>query len=395
MITTTKYFVGYHNQAFSYKEISSMKKLLATMLLSLGLIATATAQSSVTIYGILDVGYSGKNLKGSPATGANTGNTNQIGQSYQTPSRLGFRGVEDLGGGTSVFFTIETGLQPTSSTASTFNNRQTFVGLAQKGYGNVAVGTQYGPIFRAVGATDPGERNGVTGSVIYPAQGTDGGQASVDAAFTLRFNNSITATTERKAGFSANAIYSVNNQDSTQTAVNTGGTVNNNAYGLGADYALGKFYATVAYQSVKSINNTVPTAIVSSTFVGTNTTDSQLYAGATYDLKIVKLFAGFTDRKVQSNLNSNNSLNRTAQQIGARGFITSKIEGWASVGNGRYNAFGVNQDTANFTAYQVGSNYWLSKRTNLYAIAGSTQTSSTSAGSLSGNMYATGIKHTF
>jgi hypothetical protein len=38
----------------------------------------------------------------------------------------------------------------------------------------------------------------------------------------------------------------------------------------------------------------------------------------------------------------------------------------------------------------------MSKRTNLYAIAGSTQTSSTSqVGALSGNQYAAGIKHTF
>jgi predicted porin len=373
-----------------------MKKLLATMLLSLGVATMASAQSSVTIYGILDVGYSGKNLKGSPATATNTGTYNQIGQSYQTPSRLGFRGVEDLGGGTSAFFTIETGLQPTSSTASTFNNRQTFVGIAQKGLGNVAVGTQYGPMFKAVGATDPGERNAVIGSVIYPAAGTDGGQSSADAAFTLRFNNSITASTERFKGFSANAIYSVNDQNNTQTATNVGGTQNANAYGLGADYTVGKLYATVAYQNVKSINDTVATASISSAFVGTNTTDSQLYAGATYDLKIVKLFAGYTDRKIASNLNSANELTRTAQQIGVRGNLTSRIESWASLGNGRYSAFGANQATANFTAYQLGANYWMSKRTNLYAIAGSTQTSSTSvAGALSGNMYATGVRHTF
>ncbi len=366
------------------------------MLLSLGVASAVSAQSSVTIYGILDVGYSGKNLKGSPSTATNTSTTNQIGQSYQTPSRLGFRGVEDLGGGTSVFFTIETGLQPTSSTASTFNNRQTFVGVAQKGLGNVAVGTQYTPVFKSVAATDPGALNVVIGSVIYPAAGTDGGQSSADAALTIRLNNSITATTDRFKGFSANAIYSLNNQDSTQTGTNTGGTVNNNAYGLGVDYTLGAFYATVAYQSLKSINNTAPTASISSTFVGTNTTDSQLYAGATYDLKIVKLFAGYTDRKIQSNLNSATSLNRTGQQIGVRGFVTKKVEGWASIGNGKYNAFGANQATANFTAYQVGSNYWLSKRTNLYAIAGSTQSSSTSTtGALSGNMYAAGVRHTF
>lgn len=373
-----------------------MKKLLATLALSLGMAAMAQAQSSVTIYGILDVGYIGKNLKGSPATATNTLNSNQFGSSAESSNRLGFRGTEDLGGGTSAFFTIETGLTPTSSTVSTWNNRQSFVGLAQKGLGNVAIGTQYGPIHKAVAATDPGQLNNTVGSVIFPAAGTDGGQSSADAAYTIRFNNSVTASTESIKGLRANAIYSLNNQDSTQTGATTGGTVNNNAYGLGADYTLGKLYATVAYQSVKSINNTVPTASISSTFVGTNTTDSQLYAGATYDFKIVKLFAGFTDRKVASNINSNNSLNRTAQQIGARGFITSKVEGWASAGNGRYSAFGTNQATANFTAYQLGANYWMSKRTNLYAIAGSTQTSSTStAGALSGNMYATGVRHTF
>lgn len=373
-----------------------MKKLLATMLLSLGVATLAQAQSSVTIYGILDVGFSDRNLKGSPATATNTLNSNQIGSSYETASRLGFRGTEDLGGGTSAFFTIETGLTPTSSTVSTFNNRQTFIGLGQKGLGNVAVGTQYGPIHKAVGVTDPGQYNGVIGSVIYPAAGTDGGQASVDAAYTIRFANSVTATMDRRAGFSANAIYSLNNQDSTKTGATTGGTVNNNAYGLGADYLMGKLYATLAYQSVKSINDTSATASVSSAFVGTNTTDSQLYAGATYDLAKVKLFAGYTDRKIQSNLNSNASLNRTAQQIGVRGFVTKKVEGWASVGNGKYNAFGTNQATANFTAYQVGSNYWMSKRTNLYAIVGSTQTSSTSqTGALSGNQYALGMRHTF
>jgi len=373
-----------------------MKKLLATLALSLGVTTVALAQSSVTVYGLMDVGYSGKNLKGSPATATNTGNYNQFGQSYQSSSRLGFRGVEDLGGGTSAFFTIETGLTPTSSTASTFNNRQSFVGLAQKGLGRVAVGTQYGPVHQAVAATDPGALNNVIGSVIYPAAGTDGGQSSVDAAYTVRFNNSVTASTESIKGLRANAIYAMNNQDTTQTAANTGGTQNATAYGLGADYTLGKLYATVAYQSVKSINNTVAAASVSSAFVGTNTTDNQLYAGATYDLKIVKLFAGYTDRKVSSNLDSNNSLNRTAQQVGVRGNLTSKVEGWASVGNGRYNALGVNQATANFTAYQLGANYWMSKRTNLYAIAGSTQTSSTSqVGALSGNQYATGVRHTF
>lgn len=365
------------------------------MLLSLGVATVAQAQSSVTIYGILDVGFSNRNLKGSPATATNTVQTNTIGSSYQVPSRLGFRGTEDLGGGTSAIFQIETGLAATSATLSSFNNRESYVGLSQRGLGTVAVGKQYGPMFRAM-VTDPGQRNGVIGSVIYPAAGTDGGQASADAAMTISFANSITASSERFAGFSANALYSINNQDATQTSATTGGNTNNTAYGLGVDYTVGKLYAVVAYQNVQNVTSSSATASVSSAFVGTNTTDSQLYAGATYDLSFIKLFAGYTDRKIQSRLNSANELNRSAQQIGARGFITKTIEGWASIGNGKYNAFGTNQATANFTAYQLGANYWMSKRTNLYAIAGSTQTSQTSQTiALSGNQVALGIRHTF
>jgi len=372
-----------------------MKKLLATLVLSLGMTAVAQAQSSVTVYGLLDVGIQGRNVKGSPTTSTNTFNSDQFASGAESGSRIGFRGVEDLGGGTTTFFTVETGVTPTNTTVSTWFNRQSFVGIGQKGLGNVAIGTQYGPIWKAMGTTDPGQQNNVIGSVIFPQAGTDGGQAQFDAAYTGRFGNSLTATSERVAGFSANALYALNNTNSAQTGPTTGGTNNSNAYGLGLDYSRGAFYAIVAYQNLKSEVTATPTASITN-WVGTNTTDNQLYAAATYQLKSVKLFANYIDRKITSNLDSNQFLNRSGQQIGARGFVTKAIEGWASVGNGKYSAFGANQPTANFTAYQVGANYWMSKRTNLYTILGSSQTSSTSnTASLSGNMYAAGIRHTF
>ena len=62
-------------------------------------------------------------------------------------------------------------------------------------------------------------------------------------------------------------------------------------------------------------------------------------------------------------------------------------------------ACGVAAPTVRFTAYQIGSNYYLSKRTNLYAAFGaSTTTSSTSGVSGSGanaNQYTIGARHTF
>jgi predicted porin len=95
-------------------------------------------------------------------------------------------------------------------------------------------------------------------------------------------------------------------------------------------------------------------------------------------------------------------MNRNAQQIGVRSYITPTIESWASIGNGRIKA---TADTAslNFVGWQLGSNYYLSKRTNLYAIYGQTNTTSASnsnntvtAGSGAGvSQYALGMRHTF
>jgi hypothetical protein len=122
-----------------------------------------------------------------------------------------------------------------------------------------------------------------------------------------------------------------------------------------------------------------------------------MYVAAAYDFGILKAFAGYINRKATSQLDSSNYLNRSAQQLGVRGFVTKTVEGWASVGSGRYDAFGSTTPTVNFTGYQLGANYWLSKRTNMYTIFGSTQQSSagTTTPSLGANNYAAGVRHTF
>lgn len=386
-----------------------MKKLLLATLLAVSA-GLASAQSSVTIYGIMDVGYVGKNTKDSPSTATGTSNSSQFGQSAETASRLGFKGTEDLGGGMSAFFTIETGLTPESSSMSGLNNRQSFVGLKKNGIGETAVGTQFTPVWNAAAATDAGQLNNVAGDVIYPYAGSNAAQASSDSAMTVRLNNALTFKTVPVYGFTASGVYSLNNKNTTQTSSTTGGATNAGAWGLSADYTWQKLYAVLAYQSIKNVTDgsaasvsTVGTGTVGSTgityvpaYTATNGTDNQLYGAATYDFGFLKAYAQVIQRKITSTLNNNQYLSRNAQQIGVRGNITSTIDAWASVGNGKVHAFGSSEPTANFTGYQVGSNYWLSKRTNLYAIFGSSQTSSVStSGAVSGNMYATGIRHTF
>jgi predicted porin len=117
--------------------------------------------------------------------------------------------------------------------------------------------------------------------------------------------------------------------------------------------------------------------------------------------------------------NPNNYVARTAQQIGVRSYITPTIESWASAGTGKVtvsSAFagsnsiygggsaGAGSNAAGFAGFQLGTNYWLSKRTNLYAIYGQQMTNNQTWNSTAGrqnptsyntNSYAVGVRHTF
>jgi predicted porin len=89
-----------------------MKKLLiATAALAM-VAGTVQAQSSVTVYGLLDMGYAAQQTKATNTTNAGiTTKTQAIGASEGlAASRLGFRGTEDLGGGLKADFVYELGI---------------------------------------------------------------------------------------------------------------------------------------------------------------------------------------------------------------------------------------------------------------------------------------------
>ena len=425
-----------------------MKKSLFALAAVGAFAGAAQAQSSVTVYGILDVGFQGVTTRGPLSSNTNPTNVNITrfsGEGSQTTSRLGFRGTEDLGGGTRAFFTAEFGLSPTDATlsGSTGNglfNRQTFVGIGQKGIGQAAIGTQYTPIHLAVGRTDPGQQNNMIGSVIYTTNASQGnGQTAT--SYTVRYNNALTLQTDRFAGIQLYAIYNNNNTSANNSPAGISGTTppstsgatiaasapngavagygeqNNNAWGIGGNFVFQKFNLDVAYQGSKNTSisgGTVTTPTIGGATAGVvnfppnplglSVSQNQFYAGAVYDFGILKAYVNYINSEVESNVNSNNYLRRSAQQIGVRGNITKTIEAWASGGTGRFdaglgNGLGattVGRATQNFTGYQVGTNYWLSKRTNAYAIFGSTQVSSSSVNISEGaSSYGVGVRHTF
>ena len=398
-----------------------MKKSLLAVAAIGAFASAAQAQSSVTIYGILDAGYVGGNTRvqssnTAPRSVTGTNNNGFAISGAESTSRLGFKGTEDLGGGQSAFFTVEVTLAG-DTTSVLGGTRQAFVGLKDNKIGSAAIGTQNTIIHEAVGATDPGQQNNVAGNVIYatstnqtPGSTTNSAYGQTDA-YTVRTSQTLKYISPTVAGFALKATYALNNDNTTQTASYSsttgssgGGSSNYNGWGVGVDYTWQKLLVTANYQALKSVQPyststagviSPASAIWNTTTGGVNSQDNQAYAAATYDFGILKAYAGWINRKATTIQTSNDYAKRSAQQLGVRSYITPTVEAWASLGNGRYTAYGVGSPTANFTGYQVGSNYWLSKRTNMYAIFGSTQTSTTTAGAASQNNYAVGVRHTF
>ena len=421
-----------------------MKKSLLAVAAMTAFAGAAQAQSSVTVYGILDVGFVGSHYNGT-ATAANASTTGTgapgglavksssagFGQSAESTSRLGFKGKEDLGGGLNAIFTVETALNPNGAASAFQFNRQTFAGLSKNGLGFATIGTQYTPIFDVMATTDAAGMNNLVGNAVYATgvQSSTGTyntglgsyvntattNVSIDAsnsAYVTRASNALKVQSERMGGFQAQAFYAQSNSSQSGTGAGTTGANTNTVFGVNADYVWNKLNVVAAYQTFRAQNGAVaqatPTAGTGFTLAngtagsyGNNNGDSQTYAAATYDFGIVKTYAQYITRKAFSTVDNNYGTSRTAYQLGAKSFITPTISVYATYGLGKSSYAQSGTAYANFRTAQLGSDYYLSKRTNLYVAYGAFNqssngaTGSTGVSSVSGMNYATGIRHTF
>ncbi|MFP3609451.1 porin [Paraburkholderia sp. SIMBA_050] len=155
----------------------------------------AAAQSSVTLYGVVDNAFA--------YVSNQRGHSNfYMSQGNLQASKFGLLGAEDIGGGTKAIFRLESGfnsLTGAQSSAGLIFNRQAYAGLSNDRYGTLTLGRQYTPYFQMVGALGPtGVLTGATGA--HP-----GDLDALDT--TLRFNNSVTYTSPTIAGLAFSAQY--------------------------------------------------------------------------------------------------------------------------------------------------------------------------------------------
>ena len=431
-----------------------MKKSLLAVAAMTAFAGAAQAQSSVTVYGILDVGFVGSNYIGTSTTNnaaTTNGNTSSVGsltqkqsaagfgQSAESTSRLGFKGSEDLGGGMSAVFTMELGLSPDSNGASFSSatnlsqpavfgqiNRQTFVGLKKNGLGTATIGTQYTPLFDVQSITDAAGNNNLLGNAVYsgtlqsssgtfnngqgPYTTTTAGLNATTSAYTSRVSNAMKFQTDRFSGLQGQLFYAQTNVNQTATGAadaSNGGANNSTAWGLNADYIWKKLQVVAATQNIKSYDPAALTTAIAfaggtANSFGTNVSDQQTYGAATYDFGILKAYGQYITRRITSQIDSQ-STSRSAYQLGVKSQLTPVISAYATMGLGKSQYYGTgNLGNNNFRTFQIGSDYNLSKRTNLYVAYGSYNQSSAggttvnaSNTGISGGNYAVGVRHTF
>jgi predicted porin len=219
----------------------------AVATISAAISAPACAQSSVTLYGLIDGGlsYTSNAQTGRSSNGALKGGSQYSFQDAATSgitgSRWGIRGSEDLGGGNAAIFTLENGFGAGTGTIALGGAefaRQAYVGVKSNTLGTITLGRQYDAVdmfvqpFAAVATWG--------GYMVAHAGDVD------NLGNTRRSNNSIRYLSPTYNGFTFGGVYSVGGV--------ADGVTQRQIYSVGASYVAGPISAAVAYLNARDPN---------------------------------------------------------------------------------------------------------------------------------------------
>jgi predicted porin len=380
-----------------------MKKLLiATAALAM-VTGSVQAQSSVTVYGLLDLGVTDINTSTSVlstglTTGTNALNTGNSGRLSGT--RLGFRGAEDLGGGLKANFTFETGVDITEQGNGIGNGtRLGFVELASNNLGSLSLGRQLSSTkfvndaFTVFG--NPSFVTGfITGSafVSTTAVSTTGAYTVASLASTQgtlnnanggeRISNLVRYTTPTFNGVTLTAGGYKNYNDGSRTAAIIIGDENGQGMDAGARYTSGKLAMAAAYNRYETTDG-----LTGNVFSVDN---AHKAFGISYDFGVAKLFANHNSREYSTTSLKIRFIDTNAGVSVPLGQTVLM----ASYSDGKDSSTSSSTDKS---GYQIGAVHNLSKRTNVYAVYGDGELSSTNGtnSKITQSGVAIGVRHSF
>ncbi|VTU22813.1 Outer membrane porin protein 32 precursor [Variovorax sp. PBS-H4] len=379
-----------------------MKKRRLTSLLVLGAAGAASAQSNVTLFGVVDASVSRYSTSsrdersgvtysplGLPASFdpnfANQGHIRigrtALASSGFNQSRLGFRGTEDLGGGLAASFWLEAPMSNDDGQTglSTFSRRST-VSLSGP-FGEVRLGRDYTPSLWNDTVFDPFGTSGVGTNLIFSASVAPNVIAGVPAASVgipsvlnsnyVRASNSIGYFLPPDlGGFYGQVMYTFHEKSKYTPATLTPETPVNNARAgryLGARFGYGKGPLDIALAHGDSI-------VGDNFYAGTTTHTRTSNVGASYDFGPLKLLGEFS--RVRRYDNATLAPVLSAERSGFKGYLVGFT---VPVGAGlvRASFAKVTYDTSvlrnlsepEASQWAIGYVHHLSRRTALYATA--------------------------
>jgi predicted porin len=315
-----------------------MKKSLLALAVLGAFAGAASAQSSVTIYGIVDTSVSRIDNGNNSVVGIDSGNN--------AASRIGFKGVEDLGNGLQAEFVLENGINTDDGTGGAGFSRLAFVGL-NGAFGKVRLGKQEIQTKEMLNQIDPFSASGMVNAVDF----INGG------GLDQRIGNQIVWMSNNYSGFSASVGYIFGETNGDNSA--------NRGYGLRLGYANGPLNVQFAYEKQNSTDtlsdNTVDPA-------GVDADDKNMLLGATYDFGSFKLHGIYGQRKISGDVGGVASPDVKIRS----GLIGATVPFGASAIRAEYirnnvrDIAGVDAD-ADSSLWALSYTYAMSKRTTLYA----------------------------
>ncbi|MCZ8222171.1 MAG: porin [Acidovorax sp.] len=346
------------------------KSLIALAVLAAS--GAAMAQSSVTLFGVVDATY---------AYGSGSvSNKSQLTNSGYNSSRLGFRGVEDLGGGLSASFWLEAGVNNDNGTGGVTNtnnqaatstgggltfNRRSTVSL-NGGFGEVRLGRDYTPQFWNLTVFDPFGTNGVGTTQTL--------NSSLGGPTTVRASNAIGYFLPGNlGGFYGQAQYYMGENNS-----GTPNKKDGNGLALRAGYANGPINVALAFSETKFVTGNI----------------QAWNLGGQYDLGVAKIMAHYNNDEIKGGNEGT-------------GFL---IGGLIPVGAGEvrlaYSTYKIDTVGADPRSNKIALGYVhnLSKRTALYTTFARVSNKNGAASALNGSVtaanrnstgYDFGIRHSF
>lgn len=333
------------------------KKLLLCSALGLAF-GAVHAQSSVTMFGIMDLGVQ-------RTTAGGVGSVNAVSNGGLSTSRLGFRGSEDLGGGLRAGFWLEGSLNPDNGTgrATNTNNqasgattagplafdRESYVSLSSDGLGEVRVGRDFVPTHYNSIYFDPFNANGVARAGNF----TFAGVTAAPLPSAIDGSNTVSYWLPKLGGFYGMAMVGTGENVSPAANENDG-----NFAGARVGFAAGAFDVAAAVTRTRNVSTAV---------IGDYT---HANIGGSWDAGFAKFYALYNVVKV--NLLAGQVRKNTAE-LGAiipAGDVGRIRVSYAALDDRSdatlRNANGTLQSTNDARQFGIGYIHFLSKRTALY-----------------------------